>query len=122
MILTALARAEEPSPQPSHIVHVVTLDPDVDTKALTGNRKTIQIDQSNGTPQSRYAIPSRQKREAIFEQSGVKPFIGSLDELDRDRLYKRARSLPFPKLKQDYPSISEKSLQRLTELVKEDFK
>jgi hypothetical protein len=99
-------------------VHVMPLDPDLDVKVLTGNHQEIIVD-SPSTPASgsKTSLPSREDRERLFKKVGITKYIGSFDELDRDVLFKRARSSSPAELRKTYPSIPLEALQGLVRVI-----
>lgn len=60
------------------------------------------------------ALPSREKREAVFQKvPGLSAAVAKFDELERDLLYMRAGSKSLKDLKKAYPQLGAKVLSQL---------
>jgi hypothetical protein len=66
------------------------------------------------------SLPDPETRHAAFARvNGLADSIANLDEVDRDLLYVRARSLPPKELAEKYPKIPAAQLDALRKSVKE---
>ncbi len=60
------------------------------------------------------ALPDKKDREAVFARvPGLAADVKAMDELDRDLLFVRAKTLAQPELAKKYPQITAKKLSRL---------
>jgi len=63
---------------------------------------------------------SSQERDQFFLESKIEPLISKLDEVDRDRLWVRARKNKMAELKKLYPNIPEAKLKLLQSRAKKN--
>jgi hypothetical protein len=115
----AMAMDKPPAKDDGGDFHVLVNPRIYDPRAFSGDKvKTGALPEPGNSPM---AVPSRERREALFQQvPGLEAALGRAhaDELTRDVLYLRAGTKSLKDLKKTYPYLNEKQLARLQKLRK----
>lgn len=68
---------------------------------------------------AQFELPNRAQRVKALEDAGFLQELATLDELDQDLLYMKARRVSLPELRAAYPALPKQKLERLKALAKE---
>jgi len=97
-------------------VHIHQLDPKIDAVQL--NQPGVKVHLADPEDSS-WVPPSSVEREHWFQEAELAKEVQSWDELERDVLIIKSRTLPLARLVQSYPSLSKAKLQKLQKRAKE---
>lgn len=111
LFATASAMAEE-----EFKVYVNTFDPDLDTKSIESPK--VEITKGSGKYKSHVAaLPDPIEMEKIFVSVGLNTEIESLDQMERDILYRRVTERDLASVKERYPSLPPQKLGKLKAII-----
>ncbi len=99
-------------------IDVMALDPDVDLSPLKDPRY-VPHSVGQTPPAPRDELPSPTERDQIFALAGLVAAIESMDDLDRDILFRRAEALTHRKLCERYSHLPPEGLQKLQERIRQ---
>jgi hypothetical protein len=99
-------------------VYVNTFDSDLDTKSIESPK--VNVTQGAGNFRSRAGhLPSSEEMQKIFIAADLKDDIQSLDQMQRDILYRKTAERDLASVKISYPKIPDQKLLKLKKTIEE---
>lgn len=108
----ATVKKRKPTQTDGAPVHVIVLDPDIDTRKI--DRRAVVHDRS-GNP---IEVIDPMEREEFFRYAHLTQEVAGWDSLDRDLLVISAQTLKQKELNKKYPNIVPAKLKKLAQLLK----
>lgn len=97
-------------------IYVNTFDPDFDAKSLESSK--VEVTQGTGAYSSRVAkLPETKEMEKIFMEAGLKEEIQSMDQMQRDILYRKSAERDVASVKSSYPELPAEKLLHLKKSI-----
>ena len=93
------------------VYHIQQMDKDVPVDRLAG--PGVKIHKLDPAAPGGWSLPSVEERETAFSRADLRSDIADWDQLDRDMLYLRARSMTLEVLSSQYPKLIKEKLKNL---------
>ena len=103
-------------------IHIHSLDPNLNPKEFGGKYKKhsyedFKKEQSKNTAKSK--LPPPKYLTELFEKSKLTDETKTMDQMDKDMLFMKAKKYKIDALKKNYPNISEDKLVSLKKNIDE---
>jgi hypothetical protein len=115
LLLVQSGFSDDAQPKGAPQVQVQSMDPAFDAQAM--KEPGVQVHAYGEAPDAQRALPSPREEDRIFSNAGLSQALHSLDQVDRDILFLRARDLKTERLQTLYPKLSAKKLKQLADLA-----